>query len=72
MPVSPQKRIKKRAGTKNPCSPFAIQLNSGVNFFEGNPGKTFWIGLALSTGAAGLAAAWNGVLAPLLKPKEET
>lgn len=45
---------------------------TGVNFFEGNPGKTFWIGLALSTGAAGLAAAWNGVLAPLLKPKEET
>ena len=28
---------------------------TGVNFFEGNPGKTFWIGLALSTGAAGLA-----------------
>ncbi len=45
---------------------------TGVNFFEGNPGKTFWIGLALSTGAAGLAAAWNGVLAPLLKPDEET
>lgn len=44
---------------------------TGVNFFEGNPGKTFWIGLALSTGAAGLAAAWNGVLAPLLKTKEE-
>ena len=38
---------------------------TGVNFFEGNPGKTFWIG-------PGLAAAWNGVLAPLLKPKEET
>ena len=44
---------------------------TGVNFFEGNPGKKFWIGLALSTGAAGLAAAWKGVLAPLLKPKEE-
>ena len=44
---------------------------TGVNFFEGKPGKTCWIGLALSTGAAGLAAAWNGVLAPLLKPKEE-
>lgn len=39
---------------------------SGVNFFEGNPGRTFWVGLALSTGAAGLAAAWNGVIAPLL------
>ena len=43
---------------------------SGVNFFDGNPGKTFWIGLALSTGAAGLAAAWNGVIAPLLKSGE--
>ena len=44
---------------------------TAVKVLEGNPGKTFWIGLALSTGAAGLAAAWNGVLAPLLKPKEE-
>lgn len=43
---------------------------SGVNFFEDNPGKTFWIGLALSTGAAGLAAAWNGVIAPLLKTSD--
>lgn len=44
---------------------------SGVNFFEGNPGKTFWIGLALSTGAAALAATWNGVIAPLLRTSGE-
>ena len=39
---------------------------NGVDFFGGDLGKTFWTGLALSTGAAGLSAAWNGVLQPLL------
>lgn len=48
---------------------YLIAHLSGVNFFNGNPGKTFWIGLALSTGAAGLSAAWNGVLQPLLQSK---
>lgn len=40
---------------------------SGVNFFDGNIGDTFWVGLALSAGAAGMSAVWNTVLQPLFK-----
>ena len=47
---------------------YLIANLSGVNFFENNKSKTFWIGLALSAGAAGLSAAWNGVIQPLLGP----
>lgn len=32
---------------------------AGVNFFAGNQDSNFWIGLALSAGAAGVSAAWN-------------
>lgn len=39
---------------------------SGVNLFESNYSKTAWIGVALSAGAAGLSAVWNGVLQPLV------
>lgn len=54
------------------CS-YIIANLAGVNFFEGQTGETFWIGLALSAGAAGLSAVWNGILAPLFpsgKPPE--
>lgn len=44
---------------------YLIAALGGVDFFGGNLGETFWIGLALSTGAAGLSAAWNGVIQPI-------
>ena len=44
---------------------YLIAVLGGVDFGS-NPGKTFWIGLGLSAGAAGLSAVWNGVLAPIL------
>lgn len=44
---------------------------TGVDFFNGEITETFWIGLALSAGAAGLSAVWNGVIAPLFKREEE-
>lgn len=37
---------------------------SGVNFAD-KKSDMFWIGLAMSAGAAGLSAVWNGVLSPL-------
>lgn len=50
---------------------YLIANLSGVNFFNGDQSETFWIGLALSAGAAGVSAAWNGVIAPLFKPVKE-
>jgi hypothetical protein len=44
---------------------YVMAALNGVDFFAGNLGKTFWVGLALSTGAAGLSAAWNGVIQPV-------
>ena len=44
---------------------FLIAAVSGVDFFEGDKSETFWVGLFLSAGAAGLSAVWNGVLQPL-------
>ena len=48
---------------------YLIASLAGVNFFDGNHGKAFWVGLALSAGAAGLSAVWNGVIAPIFKAK---
>lgn len=48
---------------------YLIANLSGIDFSAGTPGRAFWLGLALSTGAAGLAAAWNGVIAPLIAAK---
>lgn len=48
---------------------YLIAALGGVDFFAGDKGETFWVGLALSAGAAGLSAVWNGVIAPLFKPK---
>lgn len=47
---------------------YGMAALNGVDFFGGNLGKTFWVGLALSAGAAGLSAAWNGVIRPILAP----
>ena len=48
---------------------YVIAAVSGVNFFEGDKSETFWVGLILSAGAAGLSAVWNGVLRPLFSVK---
>ena len=48
---------------------YLITNLAGVNFF-GSMSDTFWVGLALSAGAAGLSAAWNGIIAPIFKPPE--
>lgn len=45
---------------------YLIANLTGVDFFDGERGQTFWIGLALSAGAAGLSAVWNGVVSPLI------
>ena len=50
---------------------YLIAHLSGVNFFGSDETKTVWIGLALSAGAAGLSAVWNGVLQPLVGSTEE-
>ena len=39
---------------------------SGVDFTAGGKAQTFWIGLVLSACAAGISAAWNGILQPVL------
>ncbi len=38
----------------------------GVDFIEGENTKNVLIGIAISAGAAGISAVWNGVLSPLL------
>ena len=49
---------------------YLIAALGGVDFFGGDLGETFWIGLALSTGAAGLSAAWNGVIQPIFAGRQ--
>lgn len=44
---------------------YLIAALGGVDFGS-NLGRTFWIGLGLSAGAAGLSAVWNGVLQPII------
>lgn len=51
---------------------YAIANLSGVDFFGGDIGTTFWTGLALSAGAAGLSAVWNGVIQPLVNTATST
>lgn len=48
---------------------YAIAALSGVDFFEGDKGETFWVGVAVSAGAAGISAVWNTVLSPIFKEK---
>ena len=44
---------------------YLLAALGGVDFGT-SLGKTFWIGLGLSAGAAGLSAVWNGVLTPII------
>ncbi len=44
----------------------AIAQLAGVNFIEGEDLMNVLIGIAISAGAAGVSAVWNGVLSPLL------
>ncbi len=44
---------------------YLIAALGGVDFGS-DLGQTFWIGLGLSAGAAGLSAVWNGVLQPII------
>lgn len=46
---------------------YLIAHLSGADFFGSDEGKAIWVGLALSAGAAGLSAAWNGVIQPLFQ-----
>jgi len=50
---------------------YLIAALSGADFFSGDKGKTFWIGIATAALAAGLSAAYNGVVKPLLSPDIE-
>ena len=43
---------------------FLIAALSGIDF-TGDHTTTFWVGIALSAGAAGLSAVWNGVIQPI-------
>lgn len=44
---------------------YALTALTGVNFSKELSG-TFWIGFILSAGSAGVSAAWNSVLMPVL------
>ena len=44
---------------------YAVTALAGVNFSK-ELGSTFWIGFILSAGSAGVSAAWNTVLMPVL------
>ena len=44
---------------------FLVAELAGVEVFAADKGM--WISLALSAGAAGVAAVWNGVIEPMLK-----
>lgn len=46
---------------------YAVTALTGVNFAKDLSG-TFWLGFALSAGSAGVSAAWNTVLMPVLSP----
>ena len=44
---------------------FLVAELAGVELFAAD--KSVWISLALSAGAAGCAAVWNGVIEPVLR-----
>lgn len=39
---------------------------SGIDLFAAEEG--FWLALAISAGAAGISAVWNGLIEPAVKP----
>lgn len=45
---------------------YLIAALGNADIFGGNAGKAFWVGLLMSTLAAGASAAWNGVVKPAL------
>ncbi len=45
---------------------YAIANLAGINFCDGNATKTVLAGVVASALAAGLSAAWNGVISPLM------
>lgn len=45
---------------------YLIAALGNADIFGGNLGKTFWVGLLVSTLSAGASAAWNGVIKPAL------
>ena len=45
---------------------YLIAALGNADIFGGNAGKAFWVGLLMSTLAAGASAAWNGVIKPAL------
>lgn len=47
---------------------YTVAALSGINFFEGDKNATFWVGILVSAGAAGISAVWNTVLSPIFKP----
>lgn len=49
---------------------YLIAVLAGVDFFGGEQDKTFWAGIALSAGSAGLSAVYNGVLKPLFSAEK--
>lgn len=46
---------------------YLIAAFTEMNPFQGEFDEMAWFGLFLSAGAAGLSAAWNGVVEPLFK-----
>lgn len=51
---------------------YLIANLTGVDFFSGEVSTTFWVGLVLSAGAAGLSAVWNGIVQPLFPTREHS
>lgn len=47
---------------------YLAALFIGGDVFAAEHDQKFWMGVLISAGAAGLSAAWNGVIQPLLKP----
>ena len=45
---------------------YLVVALANVDIFSGDNGKTFWVGLLISTLAAAASAAWNGVIKPVL------
>ena len=50
---------------------YVLAALGNADIFAGNLGKTFWVGLLVSTLSAGASAAWNGVIKPALAAWKE-
>jgi hypothetical protein len=45
---------------------YLVAALANVDIFSGDNGKTFWVGLLISTLSAAASAAWNGVIKPAM------